>query len=100
MELSKGQRVKRSEPGGSIVERLCRVLALQRERGQLDQGLDPEVIAVAITAMVEEFASRWLALGRSIGATEISQLTELWAGGLYGSETRSGSVLRGSARGR
>jgi AcrR family transcriptional regulator len=71
---------------GSIVEQLCRVLALQRERGQMDQGLDPEITAIALTAMVEEFASRWLAFGRTVGATEINQLTELWAGCLYGSE--------------
>ncbi len=71
---------------GSIVEQLCRVLALQRERGQIDQGLDPEITAIALTAMVEEFASRWLALGRTVGTTEINQLTELWTGGLYHNE--------------
>jgi len=69
---------------GSIVEQLCRVLALQREHGQVEQGLDPEIAAIALTAMVEEFASRWLALGRTVGPTEINQLAELWAGGLYG----------------
>jgi len=68
---------------GSIVEQLCRVLALQRERGQIDRGLDPEITAIALTAMVEEFASRWLALGRTVGTTEINQLTQLWTGGLY-----------------
>ncbi len=68
---------------GSIVEQLCRVLALQRERGQIDRGLDPEITAIALTAMVEEFASRWLALGRTVGMTEINQLTQLWTGGLY-----------------
>jgi hypothetical protein len=71
---------------GSIVEQLCRVLERQRERGQVDAGLDPEIMAIALTAMVEEFASRWLASGRTVGATEINQLTELWAGCLYGSE--------------
>jgi AcrR family transcriptional regulator len=80
---------------GSIVEQLCRVLALQREHGRVDRGLDPEITAIALTAMVEEFASRWLALGRTVGATEISQLAELWAGGLYGSEAALASADAG-----
>ncbi len=80
---------------GSIVEQLCRVLALQRECGRVDRGLDPEIAAIALTAMVEEFASRWLALGRTVGATEISQLAELWAGGLYGSEAALASADAG-----
>ncbi len=77
---------------GSIVEQLCRVLELQRERGQVDAALDPEIMAIALTAMVEEFASRWLAFGRTVGATEINQLTELWAGCLYGSEAARASA--------
>ncbi|MGO9749962.1 MAG: TetR/AcrR family transcriptional regulator [Solirubrobacteraceae bacterium] len=77
---------------GSIGEQLCRVLALQRERGQVNRGLDPEIAAIALTAMAEEFASRWLALGRTVGATEINQLTELWTGGLYGTEAAGAST--------
>ncbi len=80
---------------GSIVEQLRRVLALQREQGQVDQGLDPEIAAIALTAMVEEFANRWLALGRTAGATEINQLTELWAGALYGSRAARASANGG-----
>jgi hypothetical protein len=35
--------------------------------------------------MVEEFAGRWFALGRTVGASEIDQLTALCAGALYAS---------------
>ena len=70
----------------SIVEQLCRVLAREREHGQVDKRLDLEITAIALTAMVEQFASRWLALGRTVGTTEIDQLTALCAGALYRSE--------------
>src|ERR1035441_1755436 len=70
----------------SIVEQLCRLLARDRERRNLDGGLDLEITAIALTAMVEEFAGRWFALGRAMGTTEIDQLTALCAGALYGSE--------------
>ncbi len=69
---------------GSIVEQLCRSLARERDNVQWDTSLDLEVAAVALTAMVEEFASRWLATGRRIGETEIDQLTALWVGALHG----------------
>jgi hypothetical protein len=36
--------------------------------------------------MVEEFAGRWIGLGRTLGPTEIDQLTALCAGALYGSD--------------
>jgi hypothetical protein len=36
--------------------------------------------------MVEEFAGRRFALGRTLGPPEIDQLTALLAGALYGSE--------------
>ena len=39
--------------------------------------------------MVEEFADRWFALGRTLGTTEIDQLTTLCAGALYSSEAVS-----------
>ncbi|MGO9902399.1 MAG: TetR/AcrR family transcriptional regulator [Solirubrobacteraceae bacterium] len=71
---------------GSIVEQLGRVLARQRERGEVDAALDPEITAIALTAMVEAFASRWLALGRTVGSTEIDQLTAVWVGALYRSQ--------------
>jgi AcrR family transcriptional regulator len=70
----------------SIVEQLCRLLARDRERGYMDGGRDPEITAFALTAMVEEFAGRWFALGRTLGTTEIDQLTELCTGALYGGE--------------
>jgi AcrR family transcriptional regulator len=70
----------------SIVEQLCRLLAHDREHGHVDGELDLEITAIALTAMVEEFAGRWFALGRTLGTTEIDQLTALWAGALYGSE--------------
>jgi AcrR family transcriptional regulator len=71
----------------SIVEQLCRVLARDRERRHVDGGLDLEITAIALTAMVEEFARRWFELGRTLGTPEIEQLTALLAGALYGSET-------------
>jgi AcrR family transcriptional regulator len=70
----------------SIVEQLCRVLACERECGHVDGGRDLEITAFALTAMVEEFAGRWFALGRTLGTTEIDQLTALCAGALYGGE--------------
>jgi AcrR family transcriptional regulator len=70
----------------SIVERLCRLLARDRERGHVGGGRDLEITAIALTAMVEEFAGRWFALGRALGTTEIDQLTALCAGALYGGE--------------
>jgi len=71
----------------SIVEQLHRTLTREREQGQVNKALDLEITAIALTAMVEEFASRWLALGRTVGTSEINQLTALWAGALYGSDT-------------
>ncbi|MGO9961579.1 MAG: TetR/AcrR family transcriptional regulator [Solirubrobacteraceae bacterium] len=71
----------------SIVEQLCAELARDRERRQVDRGSDLEITVIALTAMVEEFADRWFALGRTLGTTEIDQLTALCAGALYGSET-------------
>jgi AcrR family transcriptional regulator len=70
----------------SIVERLCHLLAHDRERGHVGGGRDLEITAIALTAMVEEFAGRWFALGRTLGTTEIDQLTALCAGALYGGE--------------
>jgi AcrR family transcriptional regulator len=70
----------------SIVEQLCRVLARDRERWHVDGGRDLEITAIALTAMVEEFAGRWFALGRTLGTTEIDQLTALCAGALHGVE--------------
>ncbi len=70
----------------SIVEQLCRLLARDRERGRVDGSLDVEITAVALTAMVEEFAGRWFELDRKVGTTEIDQLTALWVGALYGTE--------------
>jgi AcrR family transcriptional regulator len=70
----------------SIVEQLCRVLDRERERGQVDGGRNLEITALALTAMVEEFAGRWFVLGRTLGTTEIDQLTALCVGALYGGE--------------
>ena len=67
----------------SIVEQLCRLLARDRELRHVDGGLDLEITAIALTAMIEEFAGRWFALGRTLGTTEIEQLTALCAGALY-----------------
>jgi hypothetical protein len=58
----------------------------------VNKGLDLEITAIALTAMVEEFAIRWLALGRTVGTNEINQLTALWAGALYGSDTAGASA--------
>jgi AcrR family transcriptional regulator len=78
----------------SLVEQLSGLLARERERRHLDGGLDLEmdggldleITAIALTAMVEEFAGRWFALGRTLGTTEIEQLTALCAGAVYGGE--------------
>ena len=71
----------------SIVEQLCGLLARDREPRQADAGLRLEIAAIALTAMVEEFAGRWFALGRTLGTAEIEQLTVLCAGALYGGES-------------
>jgi AcrR family transcriptional regulator len=71
---------------GSIVEQLCHLLARDRELRHVDGGLDLEIAAIALTAMVEEFAGRWFVLGRTLGTTEIDQLTALCAGALYASD--------------
>ena len=70
----------------SIVEQLGRELARDRELKHINGELDLGITAIALTAMVEEFADRWCALGRTLGTTEIDQLTALCAGALYSSE--------------
>jgi AcrR family transcriptional regulator len=70
----------------SIVEQLCHLLTRDRELRHLNGELDLEIAATALTAMVEEFADRWCALGRTLGTTEIDQLTALCAGALYSSD--------------
>jgi len=80
----------------SIVEQLCRLLARDRERWHLDGGRDLEITAIALTAMVEEFAGRWFALGRTLGTIEIDQLTALCAGALYGGEAAPDQGQAGS----
>jgi len=69
----------------SIVEQVRRALARDPELRPADARLDLEIAAIALTAMVEEFAGRWFALGRTVGASEIDQLTALCAGALYAS---------------
>ena len=69
----------------SIVQQLCQLLARDPELKPTDRRLDLEIAAIALTAMVEEFAGRWFALGRTVGTTEIDQLTALCAGALYAS---------------
>ncbi len=69
----------------SIVERLCEVLARDPELKPVNGSLDVEIAAIALTAMVEEFAGRWFALGRTLGTSEIDQLTALCAGAVYAS---------------
>jgi AcrR family transcriptional regulator len=76
----------------SIVEQLCALLARDREGRGADGALDLEIAAIALTAMVEEFAGRWFALGRTLGTTEIEQLTVLCAGALYGGESAGARV--------
>lgn len=70
----------------SIVEQLSRVVARDRELGHVNGELEMEITAIALTAMVEEFADRWCALGRTLGPTETDQLTALCAGALYSSD--------------
>jgi hypothetical protein len=64
------------------------------ERRRVDGGLDLEITAMALATMVEDFAGRWLALGRALGATEIEQLTALCAGALYGSEAAAAQTQK------
>ena len=82
----------------SIVEQLCRLLARDRELRHINGELDLEITAIALTAMVEEFADRWCALGRTLGTTEIDQLTALCAGALYSSEAAGDSLTRRRCR--
>jgi AcrR family transcriptional regulator len=70
---------------GSIIEQLRQRLAGDPEFRPVDGTLDLEIAAIALTTMVEEFAGRWFALGHTLGATEIDQLTALCAGALYAS---------------
>jgi AcrR family transcriptional regulator len=77
----------------SIVEQLCRVLARDRELRHVNGELDLEITAIALTAMVEAFADRWFTLGRTLGTTEIDQLTALCAGALYSSEAAGTAQL-------
>jgi AcrR family transcriptional regulator len=70
----------------SIVEQLCRLLARDPELSHVNGELDLEITAIALTAMVEEFADRWCALGRTLGTTETDHLTALCAGALYSSD--------------
>jgi AcrR family transcriptional regulator len=76
----------RARVRASILEQLCRLLERDRHSGRTDSGRDPEITGLALTAMVEEFAGRWFALGRTLGTTEIDQLTALCAGALDGGE--------------
>ena len=67
----------------SIVQQLCQLLAHDPELRPADGTLDLEIAVIALSAMIEEFASRWFELGRTLGPTEIEQLTALCAGALY-----------------
>ena len=58
----------------------------------MDGSLDLQIAPIALTAMVEEFASRWFALGRTLGTTEIDRLTALCAGALYASASAGAQV--------
>jgi AcrR family transcriptional regulator len=69
----------------SIVEQLRHALARDPELRPVDARLDLEIAAIALTAMVEEFAGRWCGLGRTLGTPEIDRLTALCAGALYAS---------------
>jgi hypothetical protein len=77
----------------SIVEQLGRELARDRELRHINGELDLGITAIALTAMVEEFADRWCALGRALGTTETDQLTALCAGALYSSEATGRATL-------
>ena len=69
----------------SIVGQVCELLARDPALRPIDGSLDLEITAVALTAMVEEFAGRWFGLGRTLGTPEIDRLTALCAGALYAS---------------
>ncbi len=78
----------------SIVEQLSRALARDREGEHVNEQLDLEITAIALIAMVEEFAGRWLGLGHTLGTTEVDQLTALCAGALYRSQAPVGGYSR------
>ncbi len=78
----------------SIVEQLCQLLARDPELRPVAGSLDLEIAAVALTAMVEEFAGRWFALGRTLGTPEIDRLTALCAGALYTNAAAGAGVNR------
>ncbi len=80
------QPTLRARVRASIVEQLCRLLPRDRQLGRVDGGLDLEITAIALTAMVEEFAGRWFALSGTLGTTGIDELTALCTGALYASE--------------
>ena len=67
----------------SIVGQVCELLARDPELRAIDGNVDLKITAVALTAMVEEFAGRWLGLGHTLGTPEIDRLTALCAGALY-----------------
>ena len=75
-----------------MLEQLCQLLLRDPELRPVDGSLDLQIAPIALTAMVEEFASRWFALGRTLGTTEIDRLTALCAGALYASASAGAQV--------
>lgn len=73
----------RSRIRSAIAKGLARWLADDQARGRVRSEVDVEVAVVALVAMSEEFANRWLSDGRSLGDREIDQLTDLWVHAVY-----------------
>lgn len=67
----------------SIIGAVARLLGEDKERGLIFAEVDIEIAAVALVAMVEEFAARWFAERRPVGELEVDQLTDLWVRSVY-----------------
>jgi AcrR family transcriptional regulator len=77
----------RSRIRTAMAAEVAELFERDREAGLVRAGVDLEIAASALTAMVEEFAKRWLHDGRAIGDHEIDQLTDLWANAVYGGQS-------------
>jgi len=73
----------RSRIRAGVVSAMAELMTTDRDKGLVRDGVDLEIAAVALAAMVEEFAARWLAAGRTLGEHEVEQLTDLWLRAVY-----------------
>ncbi|MGH3392975.1 MAG: TetR/AcrR family transcriptional regulator [Actinomadura sp.] len=63
-----------------FISRIVAGLRRLQENGQADRDLPPRLTAIALGAMVQNFAHVWLDLGENVGEDEaVDTLTHLWA---------------------